>query len=999
MAASRRPDRPTLPNGPLPPSIGGVPPGVVSMGAAPMPEKKPLRVFVSSTTTDLVEHRRAVIQVIRRFGQSAVAMEDWNAAPGRPADESTRRAAAADLVVCVVGWRYGYVPPVALGGDGVRSITWLEVDAARAAGKGVLAFVADPAARWPHPKESELLDDAETDEDYARVVAAAKGLKGFRKHLGDHFTWATFDSVGDLAAKGTTALHERLGETVRVPPDALLGPYLREVVLETQHIDIQGIVPPDASAQKALMYPIEELYTPLRPVGGYATPWGSSAEDDEPRDGGNGRFALTDVLAGQRRLLVIGEPGAGKTTFLRLAACVLARDAVAEPGAAPGRLRHLGLPLDEAAPIPVFVRLAALVRFLSANETTGDASTRCLVRYLTEKHGAEAAAALEAVLDDHRGALLLDGLDEVVDPEGQRRVTTLVDHVLERWGRNRVVVTSRPYGFEAVAALRGGAFATVRVADFEDDDIRRFLERWVAGLPPASGGSEDYRDALVDAIVRSRPVRRLARNPVMLTCLCVVHWHQRRLPEGKYDLLRSVLHWLLHARAKAREKRGWTNALAEQCFTALAAAMTLGPEGKRAILDLHDAAEALVEPLRYRKRVPDDDTARTEARRFLADELLGSGIVIEAGEGQLKFWHLTFQEHLAARSLADRCDAEDDPRGWWPPVRDHLCDRQWSEILDHLAGALRVSGPRQADLLLRRTLATVDPADLAATARAVGAAGRFLQTLAAYDYAPPPDLGWEEARERVMAIFTPEGAARVPVATRIAAAEALGQAGDPRLAGPVIERMLAIPGKRGALLGRYPVTVREFADFVEDEGYADERWWDAEGRRERKEREWTAPAKWDDQLEHPNRPVIHVSWHEAVAYGRWLAALTSQPFRLPTEAEWFAAAKNSAGEYPWGQEPPTADHANFAPGGKRNVGAPSPVGVYPRGAAPGGHLDLAGNVWEWCDDDRGSGWRALRGGGWDYPAEYLRSAFRNWNPAGFRNVDFGFRLALSPASR
>jgi hypothetical protein len=59
-----------------------------------------------------------------------------------------RMAAEADAVVCIVAHRYGYVPPVELGGDGERSMTWLEVDAAKRAGKPVFAFLVDPKAPW-----------------------------------------------------------------------------------------------------------------------------------------------------------------------------------------------------------------------------------------------------------------------------------------------------------------------------------------------------------------------------------------------------------------------------------------------------------------------------------------------------------------------------------------------------------------------------------------------------------------------------------------------------------------------------------------------------------------------------------------------------------------------------------------------------------------------------------------------------------------------------------
>ena len=96
-----------------------------------------------------------------------------------------------------------------------------------------------------------------------------------------------------------------------------------------------------------------------------------------------------------------------------------------------------------------------------------------------------------------------------------------------------------------------------------------------------------------------------------------------------------------------------------------------------------------------------------------------------------------------------------------------------------------------------------------------------------------------------------------------------------------------------------------------------------------------------------------------------------------------------------------------------NINNPTPVGVYPHGVGPAGHFDLAGNVWEWCQDnwhdnykgapDDGRAWvgdprgayRVFRGGGWGSNAQICRSASRNYGLPDSRNADLGFRLARS----
>ena len=90
--------------------------------------------------------------------------------------------------------------------------------------------------------------------------------------------------------------------------------------------------------------------------------------------------------------------------------------------------------------------------------------------------------------------------------------------------------------------------------------------------------------------------------------------------------------------------------------------------------------------------------------------------------------------------------------------------------------------------------------------------------------------------------------------------------------------------------------------------------------------------------------MVHVFWHDAVAYFNWLAEVTSKPYRLPSEAEWEKGARGSDGRiYPWGDQW-DVKRCNSLESGKRDT---TPVGAYTQGASPYGCLDMAGNVWEW----------------------------------------------------
>ena len=111
--------------------------------------------------------------------------------------------------------------------------------------------------------------------------------------------------------------------------------------------------------------------------------------------------------------------------------------------------------------------------------------------------------------------------------------------------------------------------------------------------------------------------------------------------------------------------------------------------------------------------------------------------------------------------------------------------------------------------------------------------------------------------------------------------------------------------------------------------------------------------------EKMDHPVVHISWHDAVAYCRWLTQKTGIKHRLPTEAEWEYAARGGlkGKEYIWGdkQEPEGKIMANIWQGRfprenteKDGYYSTAPVGKYP----PNGYglYDMGGNVWEWCSD-------------------------------------------------
>ncbi|MBF0131690.1 MAG: SUMF1/EgtB/PvdO family nonheme iron enzyme [Magnetococcales bacterium] len=797
-------------------------------------------------------------------------------------------------------------------------------------------------------------------------------------------------------------------QAVATVPTVDLKPWLRSLHDRTRHIKISGIGSGGGSGKNANLYPIEQLYTVLKSRD--VVEGGDPLRAEEVN--------LADLLPRYQRLFIEGQPGAGKTTFLYLAAAMLAKDLLGEAGpqGESWRKRYLGMDDRQEAPTPLFLKLSELAAWLADPKTPQKADDRFrLLDFLqtTADAGKEDAwrEHWQWLLDAGHAILLLDGLDEVADERVRERVFAIFQNAATHWQKIAIIVSSRPFGAERLTAM--GFHRTV-IEPFGAVQVREFINRWSAALyghaigEQPTGEAGKHTETLEKAILDKPTIRKLASNPVMLTCLCVVHWNEGQLPEGRTRVYKAVIRWLLGSREEQRTKAGCTNRFALEAFSAIALTMMGNSKGdKKAIFDLEEAAVA-VESLHARHFPKVTMDRLILVREWVRFECLYSGILEETSRNRLRFWHLTFQEYLAAQNLAWMSDDKDN--GWWSVVKNRLENAQWRETVDLFPGALfDEGGGRRVDELLTRVLKKYPGNDLAQDARKAGILGRILEPMRVYEYQPKPEIQaqYREVLDRAMDIFEPKGAARVPIAVRLPAAEALGQGGDPRFTGDRWrEDLIKVPGTAIAL-GKYPVTVQEYQRFVEDGGYDNPDYWQEDRAWTfRQAEKWQEPDEWANQLDHPNRPVVGVCWYEAAAYCVWLGRNKGVKFFLPEEKDWETAATPAQGEYPWGKPGPTPELANYGDG---QIGAPTPVGLYPVGNGPYGHCDLAGNVWEWCaspgegddvSDEEIQKYglpKVLKGGSWYYAAGDLRAAGRNGSRADYRLVGLGFRVA-APAS-
>jgi formylglycine-generating enzyme required for sulfatase activity len=933
-------------------------------------------VFISSTSEDLKDYREQAAKAALTLGFLPDMMEDFPTSARESVPEYLDRVARADVVVAIVAHRYGWIPD----DTNPKSITWLECEHAWKTGKEVLALLVDPTHPWPAElrEDYRLVKERKTPGIAKEVERNEQKLDEFKKELSRYFRKQFTDaaSIRALVSEGLSDWRLRNAPAAKLPPgDPEV--YLKFLEDDTRQIRITGLTTKRA---EPYFFAIDEIYIPLTTVAHR-----EKEIQQQPR------VALEQAVT-ERKVVIVGDPGSGKSTFLRRVAFELCRNLR-------GGASSFLAPNDRR--FPILIRVADFAKLLAADRApkpdhSPDWIPHFLGKLSNEFHWGLNEDFFKRKLDTERCLLLMDGLDEAPEQHIRERIARIFERATQAFKKCDFLVSTRPQTNFGDSVLKD--FHPLRIADLERPEIEIFFDHFVKALALTDAESRHFKQELTIALDGRIEIREMATNAVMLTALAVLQHNDQRLPEYRVDLYGSILNWL----AQARQHEGRPKP--KECIDLvrrLALHMQDAPEGRLVQINKRAAAEFLAAEF---------GGAAEKQQESLESETHHSGIISSVGN-DLKFWHLSFQEYLAALEIGGLNEKEQIKR---LVDSGKLYQPEWRETMRLLGGVLFEQGPAKVEGLFKAILGRLaDRPQLADQARCAALLGAMMRDLSRMGYQPKTPA-YEQTVKAMERIFEP-AAESIDLQTRIEAADALGQIGDPRLdrdnwivipagkflmgaqqknkkgpnydpkafdeEGPVHEVTL-----RAFRIQRYPVTVHEYAAFLAA---------GAPGLEEFRE-----PDDWESQKQYPNRPVVNVTWFEAAAYCSWFGG------RLSTEAEWERAARGPMGwRYPWGNEPSIdPSRANYSNG----PGHVTPVGLYSKGNTAEGLCDMLGNVWEWCADWFGpyeterqenpigppeGNLKILRGGAWYSIPQVVRPSDRyRFEPAVW-NYIIGFRCA------
>ena len=385
-------------------------------------------------------------------------------------------------------------------------------------------------------------------------------------------------------------------------------------------------------------------------------------------------LGATSPRAGQK-LVILGDPGSGKSSLIRYLALRWAR--IAEST------------VRDTQPIPLVIDLREYGRWQCEGR-------KGFVRFLEEApvwHEWPRGLLDRLLAQPGRVVLLLDGLDEIFDVQTREAVINDIQRFSSESAHTPILVTSRVVGYQP-RRLQDAEFRHFMLQDLDADQIAAFVDRWHAETFDSEEQATPKRERLKKAIRDSKSIAMLAGNPLLLTMMAILNRNQE-LPRDRADLYAQASRVLLHQWDTERALVDFPGLSAEiglrektDILRRVASHMQAGPGGLKGNLIDGATLSRLIED--YLREELHFDKARAAARTVVDHLRLRNFILCFVGADSYAFVHRTFLEYFCAAEFVHRFNVAKtlDIDGLITLFDDHCRQDEWREVLRLICGQI-----------------------------------------------------------------------------------------------------------------------------------------------------------------------------------------------------------------------------------------------------------------------------------------------------------------------
>ncbi len=388
------------------------------------------------------------------------------------------------------------------------------------------------------------------------------------------------------------------------------------------------------------------------------------------------KFIASKLLtqSDSNKFVLLGAPGSGKTTLLSYFAVILAQNQVEKLGLNP-KVDYL----------PIIIRMRDLSRL-------GEISILDYTKQFAENSMSVKnlpSGFFEYWLEDGRALILLDGLDEVAEESKRYKVVQRIENFLGQFQHNIAIITSRPAGYKR-DFFRTEEFPRYELLAFDDEKVEAFVNRWYDSRFQDKAEAERRKESLRKALNNNQRIKLLARNPLLLTIIALIHRYQAVLPKERHKLYDKAVETLITSWDANKELTAHDNLqylelddlrrLMEILAYWIHTQGNTGDNEGGTLIDCDELLEKLKREIKLIKGIQ-LYKAEEEAKRFIDLIKERTGLLNEQGHNCYAFVHKTFQEYLCAEQINYQADNEGDFEIILDHICEHLHDQHWREVL------------------------------------------------------------------------------------------------------------------------------------------------------------------------------------------------------------------------------------------------------------------------------------------------------------------------------